>query len=261
MNHQLMHGDVNECMDRIPDSCIQLCVTSPPYDNIRLYGKHDWNFEQTAEDLMRVLVPGGVVCWVVADETKNGSETLTSMRQALYFVDQVGFRMHDTMIYSKLGFTHPERVRYHQTWEYVFILSRGAPRSFNPLMDRPCLTAGQRSALGEDTFTKRDGTKAVNRKMREITPDFSMRWNVWTGKTRGQERVCARLSHPAMMPEWLARDLILSWSDEGDTVIDPFVGSGTVMQCAEATGRNSIGIDIHEPYISDIEAGMGLVRV
>lgn len=150
------------------------------------------------------------------------------------------------MIYRKLSFTNPERVRYHQVFEYVFILSKGEPRCFNPIKDRSNIWAGKTS-FGKSTFRQVDGT-TIPRPNNPVYADFGMRHNVWDGKTRGQEQICTGQSHPAKMPMWLARDLIISWSNEKDTVLDPFAGSFTTCIEAEQIGRKAIGIDISEEY-------------
>ena len=241
----IYHGKAEEVLPQIEP--VQLVVTSPPYDDLRTYGGGlSWNFQAISQLLHQRLVSGGVCCWNVNDGVVNGGESLTSARQAIYFVDNVGFRMHDTMIYQKRNFSHPEKTRYHQVFEYVFILSKGAPRVFNPIKDRPNLTAGSVGNLGVNTFTERDGSKSVRSK--KVTAEFGMRHNVWLGNTRGQEDMCVKLNHPAMMPKWLARDLMRSWSNEGDTALDPFCGSGTTLVMAQSIGRRSIGIDVNEAY-------------
>lgn len=251
----IIHRDAASALAELPRESVQLVVTSPPYDDLRTYNGHTWDFKTVAQRLHRVLVPGGVVCWVVGDGVVNGGETLSSFRQALHFVDEVGFRMHDTMIYQKRNFSHPERSRYHQVFEYVFVLSKGAPRVFNPLKDRKNLTAGAVGNLGVNTFTEKDGTKSVRSK--KVTAEFGMRHNIWLGNTRGQEDMCCKLNHPAMMPKWLARDLISSWSLEGDTVLDPFAGSGTTGREAKLAGRNCILVELKAEYLPLIEASLG----
>lgn len=245
----IIHGDCVEQMTLMDAEGFHLCVTSPPYDSLRTYNGHcQWDFESTAKGIYRVLCVGGILCWVVNDEVTDGCESLTSCKQKIFFVEQCGFRVHDTMIYQKRNFSHPERSRYHQVFEYVFILSKGKPRCFNPLMDRKNLTAGCVGNLGINSFTERDGSKSVRSK--KITREFGMRHNVWLGNTRGQEEMCIELSHPAMMPKWLARDLILSWSNPGDAVIDPMAGSGTVGLMADEVGRNCVMIESNPDYIA-----------
>lgn len=255
MNTTIIHGDSAAELAELPSQSVELVVTSPPYDDIRSYGnghsKCDWNFEGTASGIQKVLVEGGICCWVVNDQVVDGSETLTSCKQKIFFREVLGMRIHDTMIYRKKNFSHPERTRYHQVFEYVFVFSKGQPRCFNPLMDRKNLTAGCIGNLGVNTFTERDGSKSVRSK--KVTKDFGMRHNVWDGLTRGQEEMCIELKHPAMMPKWLARDLILSWSNGGDTVLDPMVGSGTVMAEAWKAGRHSIGIENNEGYFYSLQ--------
>lgn len=246
MSVSIITGDCRDVLKTLPDASVQCCVTSPPYDNLRDYGGYAWDLLTVAAQLFRVLCDGGVLCWNVGDQVVDGSETLTSMRHALHFVDVAGFRMHDTMIYEKVNFSRPEHVRYHQMFEYVFILSKGQPRTFNPIRDKPNVYAG-RGTFGANTMRQADGT--MKERERNVIAEFGMRGNVWRGKTSGQESVCSAQEHPATMPQWLAADLIASWSNEGDTVIDPFAGSGTTGVAADRQHRNAILIEVHPPYV------------
>lgn len=239
-------GDFRDVLPTIEAGSIHCSVTSPPYDNLRSYKALTWDdFEIVAHELYRVLCDGGVLCWNVNDSVVNGGETLTSAKQKIYFAERVGFRVHDTMIYEKNNFAHPERVRYHQMFEYVFILSKGEPRCFNPIKDKRNTYAGT-GTYGKNTATQRDGSK-IERK-RNLIAEFGMRGNVWCGRTAGQENICEELVHPAQMPLWLARDLILSWSNPGDTILDPMAGSGTTGEGAEMLGRSSILIDVEPRF-------------
>lgn len=239
---------------------VELCVTSPPYDDLRTYGGHTWDFEGTALALYDILVDGGIACWNVGDSVVDGSETLTSAKQKIFFREQCGFRIHDTMIYEKINFANPERVRYHQLFEYVFVLTKGAPRCFNPIRDKENVSFG-RGPLGLKKTRQPDGTMKADPCGR-VSPEWGMRGNVWRGPTSAQEDVCNTIGHPATMPLWLARDLIESWSNPGDTVLDPFFGSGTTGEAAERLGRKWLGIEInraYEPLINDRTAQAGMV--
>lgn len=242
----ILCGDAVEQLALLDACSVECFVTSCPYDSLRKYGGYEWDFEAIAEQIFRVLVDGGVLCWNVGDSVIDGSETLTSFRQAIYFVDKVGFRMHDTMIWRKNNFANPESARYHQIFEYVFVLSKGRPRCFNPIKDKQNAQAGRIGTIAENTYTKRDGEKST--RPRYVTQELGMRGNVWDGNTRGQEEMCAEKPHPAMMPKWLARDLIISWSNPGDTVCDPMAGSGTVGTQAIENGRNALLIDCNPEY-------------
>lgn len=245
-------GDAATELKNIAPDTIDLIVTSPPFDNARTYGQTvlKWDFQTLAKELFRVLKHGGVVCWNVNDMMTNGSESLSHARQAIYFVDKCGFNLHDTMIYKKSNFSHPEKVRYHQVFEYILILSKGSPKTFNPIKDKKNAAAGCVGNLGVNTFTEKDGSKSVRPK--KVTAEFGMRLNVWEGNTRGQEEMCIKLKHPAMMPKWLARDLIISWSNPGEIILDPFAGYGTTLLEAEKLNRKTIGIEINTNYYSDM---------
>lgn len=253
---EILQGDCRDVLKTLPDESVQCVVTSPPYDGLRTYnGSPEFTFEifkEVARELFRVLCGGGVLCWNVGDQVVDGSETLSSFKQALFFKEEVGFRVHDTMIYHKTNFGQPERVRYHQMFEYVFVLSKGAPRVFNPIKDKKNAYSGT-GTFGVNTMRESDGEMTLRK--RNIIQEFGMRGNVWTGNTRGQENVCNSNSHPAMMPKWLARDLITSWSNYGDTVLDPFGGSGTTGKMALEIGRKAIVIEINPEYVPLIEEG------
>lgn len=259
---RIIQGDSERGLKRLPDGSVHEIVTSPPYDDQRTYdnadakGKPVWNFQEIAKELYRVLCPGGVLCWNVNDAVHDGSETLTSFKQAIYFVESVGFKLHDTMIYQRKGFSKPESVRYHQSFEYVFILSKGAPRLFNPIKDKKNVTAGQ-GTLGDWSLRLKDGT-LLKKPSGRISGEYGMRTNIWEGNTRSQEAPCSDLSHPAMMPTWLARDLIISWSNPGEVVLDPFAGSGTTAKEARDLGRDSVALEISPSYIADMKKYLSL---
>lgn len=245
---QIIQGDSACKLTSMDSELIHLCVTSPPYDKLRDYGNHAWDFENTAKQLYRVMVDGGIVCWNVNDSVIDGCETLTSCKQKIFFVEQAGFRVHDTMIWEKTHVGTPDSSRYHQMFEYVFILSKGAPRVFNPIKDRKNILAGLNPAFGKNTKRKPNGEMRTL-SSRAICDDFGLRKNVWKGNSRAQEEPCKKLPHHAMMPKWLAKDLIRSFSNEGDTVLDPFAGSGTVGWMARDMGRYAVMIDIDKHAI------------
>jgi site-specific DNA-methyltransferase (adenine-specific) len=199
--NQIVCGDNVTVMKTFPDACIDLVVTSPPYDNLRTYGGHTWDFEGVAEQLTRVLKPGGVIVWVVADATIDGSETGTSFRQALHFKDVCGLRLHDTMIWQKDQVAFPDSARYYQKFEFMYVLSRGSPKTFNPIADHPNVSAG-RKVTGKDRSS--DGGFRDRSGLGRQYPDFSVRGNVWL--VPNQSRGIHTENHPASFPEALARD-------------------------------------------------------
>ena len=252
--NQIICGDNVATMQTFPDDCIDLVVTSPPYDNLRTYSagkpiEELWSFESVAQQLWRIIKPGGVVVWVVNDATVDGSETGTSFRQALRF-KEIGFRLHDTMIYLKPGFSFPDHVRCHQVFEYMFCLSKGDVKTFNQIKDRKTSNGGR--PLGGDY--KRDASgKSVMRAgsdLRGLRSEFGGRTNVWKVAAGGSSSSgdAVAFDHPAIFPEALARDHILSWSNEGDIVLDPFSGSGTTAKMAKHNGRRWIGIEVNPEY-------------
>lgn len=241
-HYQLLYGDCAVRLADIPDQSINLTVTSPPYDNLREYAGFVFDFDTIATELYRVTRDGGVVVWNVADATIDGSESGTSFRQALKFMD-LGFKLHDTMIYEKGNFSNPSRTRYHQIFEYMFVFSRDRPSTFNPIKDKQVTTTG---AFGKNTVRNPDGT--MSDRERKDYAAWGMRTNIWRMKTAGQENPCQSIDHPAKMPRAMAHDHIISWSNPSDTVLDPFAGSGTTGIEALKTGRKFIGIELAPEY-------------
>jgi len=235
----IYHGKSQDILPDLPK--VELTVTSPPYDNLRDYEGYDFDFEFIAKGLYNVTKDGGVVVWVVGDATINGSETGTSFRQALYF-KEIGFNLHDTMIYSKSNFSAVGalRTRYAPTFEYMFVLSKGVIATFNPIKDRLCKTFG---AVKSGTIRCKNGEMKRMSNEGWVQPEYGQRFNVWeiSPQTQGA-------AHPAPFPEKLAHDHIISWSNKGDTVLDPMCGSGTTLKMAKLLGRNAIGIDTSEKY-------------
>lgn len=239
----IRHCDCLDGLKDLPDKCIDLTVTSPPYDNLRTYNGFSFDFEGIAKELYRVTKDGGVVVWIVADATVNGSETGTSFRQALYF-KETGFNLHDTMIWEKPSLTFPNRYRYWQSFEYMFVLSKGKPKSVNKIMDRKNKRAGEKI---HGTSRNPDGTTFVKSgtKKGTVIKEYGERKNVWNISPEMSNK---KRMHPAQFPEALAKDHIISWSDEGDVVLDCFMGSGTTAVSAIHTNRHWIGFEISDEY-------------
>lgn len=229
---QFLHGDCLELMREIPDGSVDMVMTSPPYDNLRTYnGMPPFTFDvfrPIADQLARVLKPGGVIVWNVADATVNGSETGSSFRQALYFKDECGLNLHDTMIWRKS--TQPlSHNRYEQHFEYMFVFSRGKPNAFNGVRERS-IYAGQDKSK---RTMRRDLENLSNTGSGKSVGETKLKGNVWDIPAQNVREK----THPATYPLQLPTDHIISWSNPGDLVLDPFAGSGTTAIAAENAGR------------------------
>ena len=233
-----------DTMKLMPNNFVDLTVTSPPYDNLRTYKGFDFDWKAIIKELYRVTRQGGIVVWVVGDATIKGSETGTSFKQALHAI-VCGFRLHDTMIYQKDNCPFPSSNRYYANFEYMFVFSKGKPKTFNPIIDRKNKSFGRKIT---GTNRQKDGTtKPIKNKGNEIK-QFGVRFNNWLvsdGKRQSK--------HPAIFPEQLANDHIISWSNENDMVYDPFMGSGTTAKMAKLNNRNWIGSEISKEYCDIIE--------
>lgn len=238
--NQIVCGDNCDVLGTFPRECIDLVVTSPPYDDLRTYCGHEWDFYGVAWQLKRVLKLGGVIVWNVADATINGSESGTSMRQAIHF-QSLGLNLHDTMIFKKANPIPLTHNRYEQEWEYAFVVSKGGPKTFNPLMRRN-VTANRKVNWSSRAVAE----NAARRSREQITTvkEQSQRGNVFEYVV-AKDRIG---NHPAPFPEIFASDHILSWSNENDVVLDPFSGSGTTAKMAKHNGRRFIGIEVNPEY-------------
>lgn len=240
--NKIYNMDCLEGMKLLDDNSMDLTVTSPPYDNLRTYNGFTWDFEGIAKELYRVTKQGGVVVWIVNDATIKGSETGTSFRHALYF-KEIGFNLHDTMIYAKSNRPPLNHNRYEQEFEYMFILSKGKPNVVN-LIKTKCKCAGK---INKGT-ARNEGKDILQRKHGEGKPykDTKPLGNIWSYAVGVDKDNKGR--HPAIFPEQLANDHIISWSNEGDTVLDCFMGSGTTAKMALLNNRNFIGFELSEEY-------------
>jgi len=230
-----------ETMARMPDGFVDLTVTSPPYDNLRTYNGYEFDFEPIARELYRVTKKGGVVVWVVGDATVNGSETGTSFKQALYF-KEIGFNLHDTMIWQKPNPT-PQHFtfRYTSAFEFMFIFARGGVATCNPLTERT-LSAGTVHNRKPREYSQSADCRTFKT---TVVKEEKIKSNVWDVATGGEMFG----HHPGVFPEQLAKDHILSWSNEGDLVYDPFMGSGTTAKAAHQLKRRWIGSEISSEYV------------
>jgi DNA modification methylase len=241
------------CLDtmlRMPDCFIDLIVTSPPYDDLRTYNGYSFPFEDIAKELFRVTKQGGVLVWIVGDATKNGSESGTSFRQALYFIE-VGFNLHDTMIYSsrKPPLTHN---RYEQEFEYMFVFSKGRPNTFNPIKIKTNFAGDiKKFNYGKITDAKKEKADAVRWRDEKLhVNETRIKGNIWNYATgmNGSSKDELAFLHPAIFPEKLAEDHIVSWSNEGDIVYDCFGGSGTTAKMSNKWNRKWILSEISKKY-------------
>jgi DNA modification methylase len=255
--HRVKMIELNKiyCMDNVmgmkllDDNSVDLTVTSPPYDSLRLYKGYTWNFEDVADQLFRVTKNGGIVVWIVDDRKVDGSETGNSMRQALYFME-LGFNLHDKMIYRKLNGAMGAINEYLQEFEMMYVFSKGKPKTYNLLRDRKNVVHGDKST------PKRKSDENGSCEDRHIIERsiFGRRKNIWSYSVGGKQEFG---KHPAPFPEKLAEDHIISWSNPGDIVLDPFMGSGTTAKVAKKNDRKFIGFEISREYCDISELRLG----
>ena len=246
--NKIYQEDCIETMKKMPDGLIDLTITSPPYDNLRDYNGFEFDVDQVIKNLYRITKQGGLVVWIVGDATIKGSETGTSFKQALSFMDH-GFLIHDTMIYWK---DNPPPVggstRYYQSFEYMFVFSKGKTKTFNPILEPRRNKHNDKRTVRTRPVTR---NKAGEFKHKEVhVKDIVKIQNVWSYVVSGGSVAKNNIAHqhPAIFPEPLVRDHIVSWSNENDLVYDPFMGSGTTAVVAKRLDRNFIGSEISKDY-------------
>lgn len=254
--NKLYNEDCLLTMLNMSDESVDLVLTSPPYDDLRTYNKHlsgnktefngySFPFEEIARELFRIIKKGGVVVWVVGDATNKGSETGTSFRQALYF-KECGFDLYDTMIYQKTGTPFPQKDRYNQTFEYMFVFSKGKPNTFNPIMKKNATAGAVRHSR---KFRTADGEMKPGFNGKPIN-EYGIENNIWlikNGMNKSTKDLVA-FEHPAIFPEELALKHVISWTKKGDLIYDPFMGSGTTAKISIQLGRNWVGSELDSGY-------------
>ncbi len=247
--NKVVCGNHLDILKRYPDGCFDMFLTSPPYDNLRDYEGYDFQFEPLAHELYRTLKSGGVGVWVVNDATVDGSETLTSFKQAIYFKDDVGFNVHDTMVYQKQNYVPQSHDRYEQCFEYAFILCKGKVLTFNPIKVK-CVQKRKKRMLATHSVStlERNSKTGLKRGHRYVSNEDKLKNNIWEYVVNHKTQDNIAFQHPAIFPEKLAEDHILSWSNPGDVILDPMCGSGTTCKMAAKHQRQYIGIDISEKY-------------
>lgn len=242
MEQTIYTGNCVEVMQGIKEESIDLVVTSPPYDDLRDYKGYTFDYKAIADALWRVIKPGGVVVWIVGDRTKNGNKSLTSFRHAIYF-QEIGFRVHDTMIYKKKNTPFMRSNAYTNCFEFMFVFSKGAPKTFNPIKTKTVRS-------GDEMLVSNKGADGKNNKRLATLNSEKTLTNIWEYAVGwgGSTTDKIAFEHSAIFPEKLAEDHILSWSNEGDVVLDPMCGSGTTLKMAKKNRRAFIGIEISQEY-------------
>jgi DNA modification methylase len=222
----IYHGDCREVLPMLEPNSVQLVFSSPPYPGAKMWGMSDGDLfslnESALTESHRVLDDGGVMAWQVADVPSgdHGVMQTTTTTTTTHVCNQLGMKWRTHIIWDK-GITNPlpapcfmrRPAVLHLTHEHVLVFHKGG-------------------------WTPRE------KKWREgMTGDWRLR-SVWT---IGPESATAA-GHKAPFPEELAIRVLDLFSLEGDTVLDPFCGSGTTLKVAKNMDRRAIGIEIEEKY-------------
>ncbi len=244
--NSIICGDCVDVMKKMPSNSIDLVVTSPPYDSVRKYNGFSYDLHKTGEELFRILKDGGIIAMVIQDQTKNFGKSLTSFRTVVDWVDNIGFKLFETVIYRKHGtegawWTHRFRVDH----EYMPIFIKGErPAFFNkePLKI-PSIHGGKVMTGSGNRRTDGKTTKTITRPINAM----KCRGTIWDYLNAGDKNPLKR-KHPAVFPDKIPHDFIQCFCPPGGIVLDPFVGSGSTAVSAKQLNRNYIGIDISKEY-------------
>ena len=240
--NEVYNIDCVKGMKDLPENCIDLVVTSPPYDNLRDYTGYEFNYEKIASELFRITKNGGVVIWVIGDKIKNGNKSLSSFRQAICF-QEIGFNVHDVMIYQKKNTPFMRSNAYTNCYEFMFVFSKGKPKTFNPIKVKT-------KRNGYEKLVSNKKSDGVNKKVLGELKKEKTSINIWQYAVGfgGSTKDKIAFEHPAIFPERLVSDHIISWSNKDDVVFDPMCGSGTTCKMAKLNKRNYLGMEISEEY-------------
>ena len=244
--NKIICDDNVKFLSTLPENCIDMVVTSPPYDNLRDYNGFQLDLSGVGEQLFRVLKPGGIVAVIIQDSTQDGRKTLTSFRMIVNWCDTIGFGLFENCIYSRQGVEGAWwKKRFRVDHEYIPLFIKGKrPAYFNKEELKIPSKHGGKTMTGAATRNK-DGTQQKSRSV-YINP-MKCRGTIWNYPQCGDGSKLKHL-HPATFPNLLPYDLIQCFCPENGIVLDPFNGSGTTCVAAKSLNRQYIGVDCSQEY-------------
>ena len=238
-------GNCTDILSQYPDDFFDLTIFSPPYDDIRNYHGYTLDMNSLGNELFRTTKEGGIVIMITQDQTKNFKKSLTSFRTIIDWCDNIGWKLFECVIYKKDG--RPGvfwEKRFRVDHEYIPIFFKGdKPKYFNKdSVKVPCKYKGRIL----NSFLERVGDKSVRSKKQMIVPDTKCRGTIWFFNR--DLNLNLKRKHPAVFPDQLPYDFIQVFTEKGDIVLDPMIGSGTTAVMAKLLERNYVGIDISKEY-------------
>jgi len=244
--NKIICADNVSLLKTLPDECIDLVVTSPPYDELRDYNGYILDLHGLGEQLLRVLKDGGICVMVIQDSTKDFAKSLTSFRTIVDWCDNIGFRLFECNIYNRQGTEGAWwKQRFRVDHEYMPIFLKGKrPQYFDKENLKIPSKHANKVMTGANIRTKNG--KTGSRKVK-INPTKCPGTVMTFGNTCGGESKL-KSKHPAVFPNMLAYDMIECFCPPDGIVLDPFNGSGTTTLAAKSLGRNYIGIDVSDEY-------------
>lgn len=256
----LIFGDCREELAGVPTDSVDLIVTSPPYADRRAktYGGVkpdeyvDWFLPITAE-LRRVLKPSGTFVLNIKELAVNGERHTYVIELILEMKKQGWFWTEEFVWHKKNCYPGKWPNRFRDAWERLLQFNK--ERKFKMNQEAVMVPVGDwyenRMRNLSETDQIRDESKVgsgFGKKVENwVGRDMVYPTNVLHGATE-----CGNRNHSAVFPYWLPEWFIDLFTDPGDTVLDPFMGSGTTAFASLDKGRDVIGIEIHEPYYQEL---------
>jgi site-specific DNA-methyltransferase (adenine-specific) len=262
MSIRLFLGDAAKELKKIDNESVDLIVTSPPYADQRkqTYGGIqpdeyvEW-FMPIAAELQRVLKPTGTFMLNIKERVVAG-ERHTYVLELIIAMRQQGWLWTEEMIWHKKN-CYPGKWpnRFRDAWERLLQFNK--QKNFNMYQDTVMVPTGDwaKSRLKNLSYTDRTRDES------KVGSGFGKKIENWIGRSMAyptnvmhMATECGNKSHSAAFPEALPEHFINLFTREGDTVLDPFMGSGTTIVVAERMARNAIGVEILREYYDMVAA-------
>ncbi len=254
-------GDCLEVMQDLPSNSIDLIVTSPPYADARKHtygGVHpdkyvDW-FCERAEEMHRILSPTGSFILNIKEKAREGERHTYVLDLILALKREVEFRWVEEYVWHKTTAAPGKwRYRFRDSWERLLHFSKTPDLKMN--QDAVKVPVGDWTAKRLANMSERDrsrqesGTKS---KVGRRIANWEGKATVYPTNVLHRSPVAHNTGHSAAFPEWLPDFFIKLFTDEGDIVLDPFLGSGTTYRVAKALNRVPVGIEMNQETKMDL---------
>ena len=257
---KVVHGDAREKLKELQADSIDLIVTSPPYADARkkTYGgihpdKYVSWFLPISQQLLRVLKPTGTFILNIKERVFNGERHTYVLRLILEMREQGWLWTEEFMWHKKNCYPGKWPNRFRDAWERLLQFNK--TKKFKMFQENVMVPVGD---WAETRLSKLSQTD-LRRDESKVGSGFGKNVSKWLGRDKvyptnvlHMATECYNKKHSAVFPDSLPEWFINLFTEVGDWVLDPFMGSGTTLKVAERMARNSIGIDIQQEYCDNL---------